>query len=226
MTGGAGDAVKNVTGGAGDALEDVTKGGVGGVLEDVTNGAGGALENVTGGVGGGLGDVTGGVGGVLEDVTNGAGGALKDVTNGAPGGVGPVLNEVTDPVGDAGDNASVLPGTSVAGVTPETDDSSRPTVGGSRLDGNSMSVSQRVSENPFSMVSDDLPAVVQAPGSALGDSVASPGDASAGSFELPFGLGTLPFTGVELALIMLVALTTACVGWVMVRFTGIIEARA
>ena len=95
----------------------------------MTNGAGGALEDVSnGGVGGGLGDVIDGAGGALKDVSDGAGGALKDLT----GGVGPVVNEVTDPAGGGGGNVSGLPDTSVAGVIPETD-SSRPTVGGSRL---------------------------------------------------------------------------------------------
>ena len=169
--------------------------------------------------------MTNGAGDAVKNVTNGAGDAVKNVTNGA----GPSLRDVTGPAAGAGDNIYVMPDTSVVYVMPSPDNLSRPALEGSRLDGNSLSVSQRVSENPFSMenaVSDDFPAVVQAPGSALGDSVAAPGDASAESFELPFGLGTLPFTGVELALIMILALTVACVGWVMVRFTRVSEARA
>jgi len=100
----------------------------------------------------------------------------------------------------------------------------------SGADGNSISLSQRSSENPTAIergADNDLAAVVQAPGSTLGDSVVSSGDASAGAvdFELPFGLGTLPLTGIELALIMLLGLGTAFVGWAMVRSPGIIEAR-
>ncbi|MDQ4059048.1 MAG: hypothetical protein M3124_07995, partial [Actinomycetota bacterium] len=216
ITGGAGDAVDNITGGAGDAVSDLT-GGAGDAVEEVTGGAGDAVKVLTGGAGDTVDNITGGAGDAVSDLTGGATGAVDNLTGGATDAVkdltgdsGGAVNGVAGPSGGAGDSTSDLPAKLIASVPPRGD------TGMGIVEGISISKRQQISVDPFFSeegVGNDLPSVVQAPGSALGEAAG----ASSGSLELPFGLGTLPLTGVQLALIMLTALVTAFMGCVIAR---------
>ena len=176
-------------------------------------------------VGGTVKDTTDKVGGTVKDTTDTTGGAVKDVTGKTGGG-----NGITGKTGGSLDNTQRVTGKSVAGVIPRDGDSRRPRGVDGRVDGISRSKKRMLSVDRISREKgggNDLASVIQAPGTALGDSFDSAGGASSGSsnLKLPFDLGTLPVTGAELALILLVGLATSCAGWGIVRLARSRERR-
>ncbi|MBA3290947.1 MAG: hypothetical protein H0U17_05580, partial [Actinobacteria bacterium] len=183
---------------------------VGGTVKDTTDTTGGTVKDTT--------DTTGGA---VKDTTDKVGGTVKDVTGKTGGG-----NGLTGKTGGSLDDTQRGTGRSVAGVMPRDGDSRRPT----GVDGISRSKRRMLSVDRISREKgggNDLASVIQAPGTALGDSVDSAGGASSGSsnLKLPFDLGTLPVTGAELALILLVGLATSCAGWGIVRLARSREGR-
>ena len=194
---------------------------VGGAVKDSTDKVGGTVKDSTDTTGGAVKDTTDTTGGAVEDTTDTTGGAVKDVTGKTGGG-----NGITGKTGGSLDDTQRGTGRSVAGVMLRDGDSRRPT----GVDGISRSKKGMLSVDRISRAKgggNDLASVIQAPGTALGDSFDSAGGASSGSsnLKLPFDLGTLPVTGAELALILLVGLATSCAGWGIVRLARSREGR-
>jgi len=215
-----GGTVKDSTDKTGGAVKDSTDK-TGGTVKDTTDTTADAVKDTTDTTGGAVKDTTDTTGGAVKDTTDTTGGAVTDVTGKTGGG-----NGITGKTGGSLDDTQRGTGRSVAGVMLRDGDSRRPT----GVDGISRSTKGMLSVDRISRAKgggNDLASVIQAPGTALGDSFDSAGASSSGSsnLKLPFDSGTLPVTGAELALILLVGLATSCAGWGIVRLARSREGR-